>query len=281
MLRFALFLLVFTSLLPAAYSAESPAYYGRDFYTQKLSGSALRDALFRILDGAHVKVNNDFDQLSAGCEVKDPRCYRHTAFGYKSARTFLFGEFYLVKENSVYGVKDVYCDRVVFSNEFRGAKPGPNLIPDANTMNAEHSWPQSQFTRSFPDELQKSDIHHLFPTDSTMNSKRSSLEFGNVATDSEKLECDLSRLGYPKNGKQLVFEPPTDHKGNVARAIFYFATRYKMKIDSEEEATLREWHREDPVNSEEKARNERIFALQKNRNPYVDFPELVERISDF
>lgn len=279
--RYALFLLVFTCLAPSAYSAEGPAYYGRDFYTQKLSGPGLKESLFRILDGAHVKVSNDYDQISASCFPKDQGCYRHTAYGYKPARTFLFGEFYLVKENSVYGVKDVYCDRVVFSPEFRGAKPGPNLIPDANTMNAEHSWPQSQFTRSFPEDLQKSDIHHLFPTDSTMNSKRSSLEFGNVASDSEKLECDDSRLGFPKGGSKLVFEPPTRHKGNVARAIFYFSTRYKMAIDASEEATLREWHRQDPADAEEKARNERIFTLQKNRNPFVDFPELVDRISDF
>jgi deoxyribonuclease-1 len=280
MVRSLRFLPLILVLATSAFAGDGPAYYGRDFYSHKLSGPELKEALFSILSGAHQAVPGDFDQLPPSCT--ESRCYRHTAIGYKAARVFLFGEFYLVKQNSVYGVKDVYCDRVVFADEFRGAKPGPNLIPDANTMNAEHSWPQSHFTKSFPNEDQKSDIHHLFPTDSTLNSKRSSLDFGNVSSDSEKLECKDSRLGFPKEGgKELVFEPPTPHKGNVARAIFYFSTRYKMNIDASEEATLKEWHRLDPVDTEEKARNERIFALQRNRNPFVDFPELVDRISDF
>lgn len=281
LIRFSRLLLLFLVFCPATFAAQRPVYYGRDFYTQNLNGTALKDNLHHILSDFHIKADNDFDQISASCMGGAKGCYRHTAIGYKQARVFLFGDFYLVTQNKMYGVKDVYCDRVVFSPEFPGAKPGPNQVPDANVMNAEHSWPQSLFTRAFPKEDQKSDVHHLFPTDSSLNSKRSSLEFGNVATDSEQLECANARLGMPKGGHELVFEPPSRHRGNVARAIFYFSTRYKLAIDAAQEAALKEWHRADPVDQEERSRNERIFSLQLNRNPFVDFPELVEKISDF
>jgi endonuclease I len=88
-------------------------------------------------------------------------------------------------------------------------------------------------------------------------------------------------LGKPRSGRSVVFEPPTEQKGNTARALLYFSVRYGMKIDLEEEQTMKEWSRLDPVDEEERARNERIFDLQKDRNPFVDYPELVEKISDF
>ncbi len=250
------------------------AYYGQDFFQ---SSGALKEKLFHVLAGSHQAVSGGYDQISPKCGGK---CYRHEAIGYKRAREFLFGDFYLVKDGSEYGVKDVYCQRVAAASEFSGAKPGPNAIPDHRTINAEHSWPQSHFTKSFPNEEQKSDLHHLFPTDSEMNSSRSSFDFGDVVAGAEDLKCSTARLGQSRNGNR-VFEPPMQHKGNVARAIFYFSTRYKMQVGSEEEATLREWNRLDPVDAEERERNERIFELQKNRNPFVDYPELVEQVADF
>lgn len=250
--------LSFLFALPAyAGPKEAQAYYGKELAVAEAQGGAdLRDYLFRT--------------LSRG----------HTAIGYKKAREFLFGEFYLVRQGGRYGVKDVYCQRVAADNEFRGDKPGPGQIPDHRTVNAEHTWPQSQFSRTFPGEDQKSDMHHLFPTDSEMNSKRSSLEFGDVVSRREELKCAESRLGVSREGAD-VFEPPAAHKGNVARALFYFSVRYRMKIENAEESDLREWHRMDPVDEEERDRNERIFRLQGNRNPFVDQPELADKIADF
>lgn len=272
-----LFSLIFTSLSQAA--TQGPAYYGRDFYTRNAVNAELKENLFRILSDFHSRVENDYDQIQGKCG--GGYCYRHLAVGYSNARKFLFGEFYLVNRGGDYGVKDLYCDRIAYSTEFPGAKPGPGLVPDANIMNTEHTWPQSRFSRWFSAEDQKSDMHHLFPTDSQMNSKRGSLEFGNVSDESEELKCRQGKLGHTKGGSELVFEAPASHKGNVARAIFYFAIRYKMQVSRAQEAALKEWHRLDPVDEEEKNRNEKIFGMQKNRNPFIDFPELVEKISDF
>jgi endonuclease I len=147
-------------------------------------------------------------------------------------------------------------------------------------MNAEHTWPQSRFTNRYSKDLHKCDMHNLFPSDSEMNSRRSSLRFGNVLEDMEELKCDVSRLGSSEKG-EVVFEPPADHKGNVARAIFYFAARYEMKISDEEEATLRDWNEEDPVDEAEVLRAEKIFQLQHTRNPFVDLPDLLEKIENF
>lgn len=242
----------------AASPTELAAYYGKDFPAAvSAGGDTLRNNLFTTISRNHVAV------------------------GYKRARELIFGEFYLVKSGQEYGVEDVYCQRVAMASEFQGDKPGPDRIPDHRTINAEHTWPQSQFTGRFPGEFQKSDMHHLFPTDSEMNSKRSSYEFGNVVSGAESLKCSQSRLGSPRSGHSTVFEPPVQHKGNVARALFYFAVRYQMTIDQEEEQALREWNRLDPVDQDEATKNDRIFAAQGNRNPFVDHPEIVDKIANF
>jgi endonuclease I len=78
-----------------------------------------------------------------------------------------------------------------------------------------------------------------------------------------------------------VFEPPTVHKGRVARALFYFSVRYDIPLDPEEEAYLKKWNAEQPVDQEEITRNEEIYKAQGNRNPFIDYPELASLIADF
>ena len=275
---FVLPLLFFCVLASAGNPKNNQYYYGRDFIQSAAKNADLKSQLFQIVSGYHKANSGDFDDISESCSGK---CYRQSAVGYKRAREFLFGDFYLVNRGADFGIKDVYCARTVYSAEFPGAKPGPNLIPDAKIINAEHTWPQSKFSPAFSGEDQKSDIHHLFPTDSEMNSKRSSFEFGEVDTDEVVLKCPEARFGSSRQNSDMVFEPPATHKGNVARALFYFSVRYKMEISREQEEVLKRWHVADPVDSEERERNDRIFALQKNRNPFVDFPELVEKVADF
>lgn len=142
-------------------------------------------------------------------------------------------------------------------------------MPKTTVLNIEHTWPQSKGAKG----VAKSDMHHLFPTDPVANSTRSSLPFGMVDKPSWAKggsECDLKR-----------FEVRKKSRGNTARAIFYFATRYGKMISEGEEKVLRVWHREDPVDANERARNDRVEAVQGNRNPFIDRPELVEYISDF
>lgn len=292
------FTLLTTSLTGSIASAHITAkqdYYGKDFQGQIQSGQLkneqLLETLFHIVSDAHIKTKGAADSLAANCEsvklAQGQNCIQHKALGYDTARKHMFGTIHLEqKDDGTYFVKDVYCEKDFTDSDFgTKGKPqniGPGLIPgDGSILNCEHTWPQSRFTSRFPTETQKSDLHHLYPSDSKLNSHRGSLHFGEVDKDMEKLKCPQNRLGSQVGAKGAVFEPPVAHRGNVARAIFYFATRYKMKIGGAEELSLRMWNEEDPVDAEELKRNDQVEDLQGNRNPFVDYPELVNRVGVF
>jgi len=276
------------ALIAASYAlnsqAENFSYYGENLLSGvrgSLTNAQLKAEIKRVLSSKHQKQNSKPDLILDNC-IASSACYSHTPIGYTNARKFLLGDFYLIQERGKYAVREVYCGQQISSDEFRnGQKPGPNLIPDHRIVNVEHTWPQSKFSRKVAKEEQKSDLHHLFPTDSEINSVRSSFEFGEVTSDIKNLKCPVARFGISRGSGKNVFEPPQEHKGNVARALFYFSVKYDLPIRAEEEASLKSWNREDPVDEEEKKRNEMIFSLQFSKNPFIDFPELADRISDF
>lgn len=282
--------IVFTSLFGAfaahaAQSSQVVPYYGDDFYSDIRTGVASEDLKFRlksVLRSYHLQVEGQNDQILKACPSSaQGRCYSHSAIGYGAARVFLMGNYYLVKDGKSYAIRDVYCDKNRPQSDFGSSPPKPGSIPNNTVINIEHTWPQSHFTNRFSDEMQKSDMHHLFPTDSQINAIRGNNMFGEVTQDLLELKCPVSRFGLGSAGTDEVFEPPQSHKGNVARSLFYFSIRYDLGIDPREEAILRKWHREDPIDTDEVKRNEAIFKAQGNRNPFVDFPELVERVSNF
>jgi hypothetical protein len=274
-------LLFWSSFASARSHVQLPEYYGKDFYMKKtqMRDEELRKSLNSILNKNVVRppMGESSREQNEPCEYSREQCPAQGGDDYRRAREFLFGKLHLKNSGKVYFVKEVYCDRLVSSEQ---DNVGPGLIPDASNINAEHTWPQSRFTNRYPKHLQKTDLHHLYPTDSKLNAKRSSLRFGTVESNQEDIGCAISKLGKSAHG-EFVFEPPTHHKGNVARALFYFATRYEMKMADTEESILREWHQQDPVDAEESVRNEEIFAIQKVRNPFIDFPELADQIRDF
>lgn len=206
----------------------------------------------------------------------------HFDAGYDRARIFMFGQFYLTTAaNGTYTVKDVYCEKNRSSQEFKkGQTPGPNLVPGGNIINVEHTWPQSKFASQYDDEMQRDDLHHLFPSDTRMNAARANLDFGVVVESTQRLKCPVAKVGLNTAGEK-VFEAPRSHMGNVARAMFYFSVRYNLSIDPVQEEILRLWHQEDPIDDEEMARNEAIEKVQGNRNVFIDQPDLVNQISDF
>lgn len=267
----------------AAQSSQQIPYYGEEFYRSLSAGESNEDlayAIKAVLRSYHVAQANTSDLLVDSC-TGQRNCYAHTSIGYDAARVFLMGNYYLVKDGNGYGVQDVYCDKTRSAADFPGKGPAPNTVPDNTVINVEHTWPQSHFTRKFRGEMQKSDLHHLFPTDSQINAIRGNNMFGEVVKDLKQLKCPASRYGIGTGGNKQVFEPPNDHKGNVARALFYFSMRYDVGISHLEEGILRKWNNEDPVDDEEIRRNHEIFKVQGNRNPFVDFPDLAERIADF
>jgi len=187
----------------------------------------------------------------------------HRSIGYDGARYQIFAKLHN---------EDGYVEGV-----YTGITMKTNSVPNANIMNTEHTWPQSHFSGS-ESGTKKCDIHHLFPTDSKANSRRSSYQFGEV--EDITWQDGGSYLGYNTSGHK-VFEPRDEHKGNVARAIFYFAVRYDQSVSHEEEQTLRMWNKVDPVDEEEFYRNAAIEDIQDNRNPFVDHPEFIDQIQDF
>ena len=196
-------------------------------------------------------------------------------FSYKEARRYLFGDIYLEKKSGRYVVTDSYCEEDFNSSD----GVGPGRIPNHNAINSEHTWPQSRFNGRQSRSAQKSDLHHLFPTKSVANSTRGNILFGEVNGESVS-NCEASRRGNDIYENHDAFEPPKSHKGNVARALFYFATRYKINIPDDEEVHLRRWHRLDPVDSDEIKRHERIYELQGNRNPFIDDADLIDSITN-
>ncbi|MDO9183895.1 MAG: endonuclease [Bacteriovorax sp.] len=236
------------------------SYYAPDLST-KLNSHALKNDSLKIAL---------FDKISANQKT----------LGYDGARKIMFGKLFLKNDGSGNYISDVYCQKKFGAS----AGVGVGAIPNGIKINCEHTWPQSKFTSAFPTDTQKSDLHHLFPSDSRANSIRGNDDFTDVSNDSGELaknECNISKFGSSTTGNTDGFEPPLTHKGNVARALFYFSVRYKISIPKNEEETLRRWNDLDPVDQEEMNRNDAIEKAQGNRNPFIDFPALAHDISKF
>ena len=260
-------------------------YYGRDFYDQVAHGDRddqLASDIRKVITSKHVAHKDSLDDVVETCPA-GATCYEHTPVGYDVARKKLLGEMYLVDFGSnLYGVRDVYCEHTYEKTDFhRGPLPAPNTIPEDAVINAEHTWPQSKFNPKMNQATQKCDLHHLFPSDSEMNRIRGNFHFGVVDVPQLAPRCPIVKFGLSSANNEKVFEPPTHHKGNVARALFYFSIRYSIHIEPSEEVVLKKWNHDDPVDAEERARNDRIQQIQGNRNPFVDYPELADAISDF
>lgn len=251
-------LLLLISLVSLNVFASYDTYYSQDLKVQfskhQLKDEDLKNELFRLISK------------------------NHEAVGYGPAKKFLFGQIHLKKNDAgEYYVEDVYCQKIISNGT------GPGNVPDQNKINTEHTWPQSKFVGGFSNEMQKSDLHHLYPTDSKANSTRGNYDFADVSNNQNLgSDCKASKSGPSvTEGGTNYFEPPTSHKGNVARAIFYFSVRYKAPINQAEEEVLKRWNDIDPVDQDEINRNNAIEGIQGNRNPFIDFPGLASDISNF
>ena len=164
-----------------------------------------------------------------------------------------------------------------------------NQSAEGDCYNREHLVPQSSFGSAFP---MQSDIHHVVPSDGRVNNFRGSLPFGNVDTpDFTSLNGSLRGTSAMAGYSGTVFEPIDEFKGDIARALLYFAVRYEDTVDGYTSFVmfngtndqvffpwaidvLLDWHYNiDPVDQRERDRNEAAYAFQSNANPFVDHPE--------
>jgi endonuclease I len=168
-----------------------------------------------------------------------------------------------------------------------------NYTKEGDCYNREHSFPKSWFGGEV--EPMYTDLFHIYPTDGFVNGKRDNFPFGEVAaytwisTNGSKLGPS-STQGY----SGIVFEPVDEYKGDFARTYFYMATRYygedsgwpgsDMVTGSQPKSwalqMLIKWDQDDPVSQKEKDRNEAVYLIQGNRNPFIDNPSFTTLIWD-
>lgn len=174
---------------------------------------------------------------------------------------------------------------------------------EGSGFNREHSFPKSWFGGEVMPMF--TDLHHLYPVDGNINTRRSNNPYGETNGEDWKSANNFSKLGactYPGyTGK--VFEPADEYKGDFARTYFYMVTCYENELptwvssyssstDVEEvldgstypafttwtKNMLMEWAKNDPVSEKETNRNNAVYAIQGNRNPFIDYPGLEEYV---
>jgi len=181
---------------------------------------------------------------------------------------------------------DMYSDKVFYA-------------PSMSGLNREHSFPKSWWggSTTIPPFV---DLNHLYPAERDANMAKSNYPLGDVDMgENVTFDNGVSKVGYPVSGQganaKRVFEPDNRYKGDFARTYFYMVTcyqdlqwnpSYSWMLQSNTYPTLKpwaqelllRWAKEDPVSQKEIDRNEAVYRIQNNRNPFIDLPGLEEYI---
>lgn len=249
-----------------------------------------------------------------GAELKTALCgiikANHVSLDYGS----LWGHYETTDKRSDGKVWDMYSNKSNFTYGSTDQDSGSGGSTEGDKFNREHSFPNSWFG-GIKNSIMYSDLFHLYPTDKLVNNKRSNHPFGetNGSWKSNDDFCKLGSCTYT-GYSGTVFEPNDIYKGDFARTYFYMVTRYEDEIPSwytdygvnsgkgEEtskavKATLDgnkypgfqewqlnmllEWATNDPVDKpieKETPRNNAVYGIQGNRNPFIDYPGLEQYI---
>lgn len=171
-------------------------------------------------------------------------------------------------------------------------------------MNIEHSVPKSWWGDAYDETATpltrfkydgSYDLHHLTPSDADANMAKSNYPLGVV--DSPSFDNGVTKVGTGQaNGRATnLFEPADEYKGDFARMYLYFVTCYQdyswkssalsmfaqnsyPTLNTYGQSLLLKWHRQDPVSQKEIDRNNAVYSFQGNRNPFIDYPNMVEYI---
>ncbi len=261
-------LLVFGLLIFYTHAQAPSGYYNA---AQGKTGFTLKTALKNIITNGH-----------------DAHSYGDLYTLYKTSDT----DHYYENNNTVL---DMYSENPNSTDDYEYTHVGDKCGTyhgEGGCYNREHIMPQSVFHSASP---MKSDGHFVVPSDGYVNNRRSNHPFGIVnnptwtSSNGSKLG-DNSTPGY----SDTVFEPIDEFKGDIARMLFYFATRYEDQVagwshdmlngTSNQVYTdwflkiLLQWHQNDPVSQREIDRNNAVYDYQGNRNPFIDHPEWVNSI---
>lgn len=256
----------FTSLIAVAFSFTALAQIPPGYYNSAagLTGSSLQTALHNIIKN-------------------------HTSVSYSS----LWTHFQTTDKKANGKVWDIYSDVPAgvppYEFTFVSDQCG-SYSAEGDCYNREHSWPQSWFNSA---TTPSSDLFHIYPTDGYVNNRRNNYPYGDVSS-SGWTSLNGSQLGYCSDPGYagVVFEPIDEYKGDVARSYFYMATRYltedgawstspatnKAVLLPWQASVLLNWNHADPVSTKETGRNNDIYGIQHNRNPFIDHPEWADSI---
>ena len=211
-----------------------------------------------------------------------------TTLGYTNARDTLYKTIDIQEGNQLSCVYSGYTITLDITQD-----PSTNAYNQG--INCEHTYPQSM---GASEEPQKSDMHHLFPCKSNVNSSRGNDPYAEIPdndTDTwyrndysqytipTEYINEFAEKDNPPNSNNEVFEPREDHKGNASRAMFYFFTMYNNVADQNfwdvQKDVLLEWHYYDEVDDSELDRTWAIASYQENQpNPFVLDSSLARRI---
>ncbi len=256
-----LYILLITLLIAELSLAQIPTGYYDD--ADGLSGQALRSALHNI-------ISNHNEQTYASIWIS----------------------FQSTDKKADGTVWDMYSDipggTPAYTFTFVSDQCG-NYSSEGDCYNREHSFPKSWFNDASP---MITDLFHIYPTDGYVNGKRGNYPYGDVgnaswtSTNGSKLG-NCSFPGYTST----VFEPIDEYKGDFARTYFYMMTCYMDLVSGWSSPMLTgndladwsanllvQWDIQDPVSQKEIDRNNAIYNIQQNRNPFIDHPEWVEEI---
>ncbi len=207
---------------------------------------AVAEALFTSLRGEALRA------------AMQPVTRDHRTLGYNDARRLIFGAL----DNRDGVVTDVYAGRQV---RLAASLEDPGV-------NLEHVWPQDN---GIEQSGAVTDLHNLLPADREANMRRGNVPFGEVVD--VVWHIGDSKLGTDAAGR-LVWEPPSELKGRIARIMCYVAVTYEQPIAPLDAATYLHWNRVHAVSDYERQRNADIARLQGRTNPFVDNPTLVDRL---
>lgn len=212
--------------------------------------------------------------------------YKHTRISYGNStwEAFEQTDTRIVNGQEVWW--DMYSDNLVRVQSGHGG------------LNIEHSVANSWWGKTKNDAY--CDLFHLNPSDSEANNRKSNYPLGIVNTVT--YTNGVTTVGKPASGTcggaTYVYEPADCYKGDFARAFFYIFTIYddinwstsqddrNFMFDGKAYPSLKswatelllEWSKADPVDAKEIARNEAIYKIQGNRNPFIDYPDLADYI---
>ena len=280
-LLFSTFVLSNSNKEVAITEAAAPINYYSSI-TSNMKGDTLKEALYNIIKN-HDK--QSYDGLEVAMKVTD-RDYNLSPIGTDDDDPYMYLMYADYNGNKSTAQK--------WSKSHGSYGTLTNYV-----WNKEHIWAKANGFGNSESCPAYSDLHHLRASDWKCNNTRSNYPFGNVSshtTSNASYDWTGSRRtdNYLSNG---VFEPRDSDKGDVARALFYMATRYyngdgsantHLTLTTSTDSsggkwgyldTLLAWHKADPVDEFEAHRNDLIYEqFQHNRNPYIDHPEYARAV---